>query len=126
MGLTPDPRGLLPETDVKRLEEWGAAIKKNFSEPIAFTSAKGKEIFLSLKNPQTIKNIVLQEDISQGQRVRAYSVQTLTDGEWKIIAEGESIGHKRIHLIEPSEVLKLRLEIQQSILPPIIEQFSVY
>ena len=126
MGLTPDPRGLLPEADVKRLEEWGAAIQKEFSKPIASTSGKGKEIFLSLKNPQSLKNIVIQEDISQGQRVRTYSVQALTDGEWKIIAEGESIGHKRIHLIEPTEVLELKLEILQSILPPIIEKFSVY
>ena len=126
MGLTPDPRGLLPEADVKRLEEWGAAIQKEFSKPIASTSGKGKEIFLSLKNPQSLKNIVIQEDISQGQRVRAYRVNALTDGEWKIIAEGESIGHKRIHLIEPTEVLELKLEILQSILPPIIEKFCVY
>ena len=126
MGLTPDPRWLLPEADVKRLEEWGAAIQKKFSKPIASTSGKGKEIFLSLKNPQTLKNIVIQEDIIQGQRVRAYSVHALTDGEWKIIAEGESIGHKRIHLIEPTEVLELKLEILQSILPPIIEKFCVY
>ena len=126
MGLTPDPWGLLPEADVKRLEEWGAAIQKKFSKPIASTSGNGKEIFLSLKNPQTLKNIVIQEDIIQGQRVRAYSVHALTDGEWKIIAEGESIGHKRIHHIEPTEVLELKLEILQSILPPIIEKFSVY
>ena len=126
MGLTPDPRGLLPEADVKRLDEWGAAIKKNFSKPIASTSAKGDQIVLSLDNPQTISNIVIQEDITMGQRVRAYSIQAYTKGEWKIIVQGESIGHKRIHPIEPIEVEQLKLVIDQKILPPDIEQFSVY
>ena len=126
MGLTPDPRGLLPEADAKRLEEWGAAIKKNFSKPIASTSAKGDQIVLSFDNPQNISNIIIQEDITMGQRVRAYSIQAYTKGHWKIIAKGESIGHKRIHPIQPTEVEQLKLVIDQKTLPPIIEQFSVY
>ena len=126
VGLTPDPRGLLPQADVKRLEEWGAAIKKTFSKPIASTSAKGDQIVLSLDNPQTISNIVIQENIAKGQRVRAYSIHAYSKGGWKMIAQGESIGHKRIHPIEPIEVERLKLVIDQKILPPIIEQFSVY
>lgn len=126
MGLTPDPRGLLPEADVRRLEEWGAAIKKTFSKSIASTSAKGDQIVLSLDNPQTISNIVIQEDIAKGHRVRAYRIQAYTKGQWKIIAQGESIGHKRIHQIQPIEVEQLKLVIDQKILPPIIEQFGVY
>lgn len=126
MGLTPDPSGLLPEADVRRLEEWGAAIKKSFSKSIASTSAKGDQIVLSLDNPQTISNIVIQEDIAKGQRVRAYRIQAYTKGQWKIIAQGESIGHKRIHQIQPIEVEQLKLVIDQKILPPIIEQFGVY
>ncbi len=126
MGLTPDRRGLLPEADVRRLEEWGAAIKKTFSKSIASTSAKGDQIVLSIDNPQTISNIVIQEDIDKGQRVRAYSIQAYTKGQWKIIAQGESIGHKRIHQIQPIEVEQLKLVIDQKILLPIIEQFGVY
>ena len=126
MGLTPDPRGLLPEADVRRIKEWGAAIKKTFSKPIATTSAKGDQIVLSLDNPQTISNIVIQEYIAKGQRVRAYTIQAYTKGQWKIIAQGESIGHKRIHQIQPLEVEQIKLVIDQKILPPIIEQFGVY
>jgi alpha-L-fucosidase len=126
MGLTPDPRGLLPEADVRRLEEWGAAIKKTFSKSIASTSARGGQIVLSLDNPQTISKIVIQEDIAKGHRVRAYRIQAYTKGQWKIIAQGESIGHKRIHQIQPIEVEQLKLVIDQKILPPIIEQFGVY
>ena len=40
--------------------------------------------------------------------INPYSVQALTDGEWKIIAKCKSIGHKRIHLIKPKEIFNLR------------------
>jgi alpha-L-fucosidase len=126
MGLTPDPRGLLPNDDVKRLEEWGKAIRKTFSNPIASTSGMGDQILLPLKSPKTIKNIVIQEQIAKGQRVRAYSIHALRKGKWTIIAQGQSIGHKRIHKIDPIEVEALKLQISEKILPPIIENFSVY
>lgn len=126
MGLTPDPRGLLPNADVKRLEEWGKAIRKTFSNPIASTSGMGDQILLPLKSPKTIKNIVIQEQIAKGQRVRAYSIHALRKGKWTTIAQGQSIGHKRIHKIDPIEVEALKLQISEKILPPIIENFSVY
>ena len=126
MGLTPDPRGLLPQVDVRRLEEWGEAIKKTFSNPIGSTSAKGDQVILSFDEPKIIKNIIIQEDISKGQRVRAYIIHAFSKGEWKKIAQGKSIGHKRIHQLYPIEVEELKLEINQKILPPIIKQFSVY
>ena len=101
MGLTPDPRGLLPDADVKRLEEWGEAIRKTFSNPIASTSGRGDQILLPLKSATIIKNIVIQEQIVKGQRVRAYSIHGRSKGKWTLIAEGQSIGHKRIHKMIP-------------------------
>jgi alpha-L-fucosidase len=108
------------------LEEWGATIKKTFSNPIASTAGKGDRILLSLENSTIIENIVLQEDITMGQRVRAYSIQAYSNGEWKTIAKGQSIGHKRIHKIDPTEVEQLRLEITEKILPPVMELISIY
>lgn len=126
MGLTPDPRGLLPEADVKRLEQWGEAIEKTFSKPIATTAVKGKEVALALNGSKIIQNIVIQEDISQGQRIRKYNIHGFTNGRWRVIAEGQSVGHKRIHRLEPIAVEQLRLEIQESTLPPIVSFFGVY
>lgn len=126
MGLTPDPQGLLPQADVKRLEEWGEAIKKTFSTPIGSTNTRGDQALLSFDEPKTIKNIIIQEDIAKGQRVRAYSIHAFSKGEWKKIATGESIGHKRIHQLNPIEVEELKLVIDRKILPPIIKLFSVY
>ena len=126
MGLTPDPRGLLPQADVKRLEEWGEAIRETFSKPIASSTGSGDQRVIRLKSPKTIKNIILQENIEKGQRVRAYVVHARIQGKWRIIAQGQSIGHKRIHKIGTLEVEELKLEIKESTLPPMMENFSVY
>jgi alpha-L-fucosidase len=79
-----------------------------------------------LENSTIIENIVLQEDITLGQRVRAYNIQAYSNGQWRTIANGQSIGHKRIHKIDPTEVEQLRLEITEKTLPPVMERFSVY
>jgi len=46
LGLTPDPHGLLPQKDVKRLEEFGNAIRHNFANPLGTTQGNGTEISL--------------------------------------------------------------------------------
>lgn len=104
----------------------GSRYLKNIFETTASTSAKGDQIELSLDNPQTISNIVIEKDIVKEQRVRAYTIHVYTKGNWKIITQGESIGHKRIHQIKPTEVEQLKLEINKKIRPPNIERLSVY
>tara|TARA_Y100001980_G_C14556918_1_gene353759 strand:+ start:48118 stop:49506 length:1389 start_codon:yes stop_codon:yes gene_type:complete len=126
VGLTPDPRGLLPEPDVQRLKEWGQEIKKQFGNPVSEVSGTGKEIKLKLDKPTLINHIILQEDIARGERVREYIIESQVDGKWKEIGRGESIGHKRIQKIEPSTVSRLRLRITEAIAEPIIKDFSVY
>jgi alpha-L-fucosidase len=44
LGLTPDPDGLMPEPDVKRLKEFGDEIKRRFSNPLATVSGKGNQL----------------------------------------------------------------------------------
>ena len=126
LGLTPDPNGLLPDPDVRRLKEWGEEINKRFSDPIANTSGKGTRIYLKLPSIRKFDQLVMQEDIVYGERIRAYSVEALMNGRWKTVASGQSIGHKRIHLIDEIEASRLRLVIHESIAEPIIKLFSIY
>ena len=126
VGLTPDPRGLLPEPDVQRLKEWGDEMKKQFGNPIAEVSGKGKEIKLNLNEPTLINDIILQEDITQGERVRKYVIETRENGKWVELGRGEVIGHKRIQKIESRKVSRLRLRISDAIAEPIIKSFSIY
>lgn len=126
MGLTPDPDGLLPEPDVKRLKEWGDEIKRRFENPIATTQGEGEVVELVLAESTKINTIVLQEDISQGECVRQYKIEVLIDNKWKELCRGECIGHKRIQIIESVETSKIRLKIIESIKKPVIKNFSIY
>lgn len=127
MGLTPDDRGLMPEPDAKRCKEWGDAIRDIFSHCVGQTQGQGERIELAWPQPATFDHIVLQEDIREGERVRAYTVEVRRGNEWTAIASGTCIGHKRIHRLEaPVTASHLRLRIGQALAMPKIRTLAVY
>lgn len=126
VGLTPNPDGVIPEGDVKRLKEWGEEITRRFGMPLAQTSGKAKKLSLDLKGKQTVNYYILQEDITQGERIRAYEVEARVDGKWVVVAEGTSVGHKRIERFEPIEASAFRVVVKQSRGIPRIRSFRVY
>ena len=126
IGLTPDSSGLMPDSDVQRLKEWGDEIHRRFSNPIATTSGEGNLIELNLEGDKTLNEIVIQEDISLGEWVRKYEIQALVQQKWKTVAIGESIGHKRIQKIDPVKTTKMKLIIIESLAKPQIKNFSAY
>ncbi len=126
IGLTPDPDGLLPEPDVQRLTEWGQEIERRFSNPLTSASGKGKIIELDLPKDQTVNQIVIQENIKNGERVRKYLIQAYLNENWETICEGLCIGHKRIQQFEPVLTKKIRLIISEAVATPQIKKFSVF
>lgn len=126
LGEVITPEGLVPEADVKRMAEFGAEIKRRFSDPIASISGTGEKINLKLPRSQKVNQIILMEDISKGERVRKFILQRKTENGWKTIFEGSCIGHKFIHRFDEIEVPQLRLVITESVAEPIIKEFVVY
>ena len=121
-----DPEGRVPEADARRLAEFGAKIKEWFGRSIAQTSGRGNIIELKLPRPQEINFVSIMEDIREGQRVRQYVLDGLVDGQWRELATGESIGHKRIQQFGRIKVEAVRLQITQFVAEPIIRQLAVY
>ncbi|WP_162342734.1 alpha-L-fucosidase [Cyclobacterium salsum] len=126
LGVTPNPEGLMPEPDVKRLKEFGVEIKRRFSDPIASTSGTGEKINLMLPLKENINQIVLMEDIESGERIRTFVLEGKTNNGWQTIFEGSGVGHKFIHRFDDMEVSAVRLRIPESIGQPQILAFSVY
>jgi alpha-L-fucosidase len=126
MGLTPDPEGLLPEPDVIRLKEWGDEINKRFSNPIARISGSGTKIEMKLKTRQKINHIVLQEDISKGERIREFKTEAFINGKWVPFCDGTVIGHKFIRQFDEIETSRIRLIISRSIDEPLIKNLEIY
>lgn len=126
VGLTPNPDGVIPEGDVKRLKEWGEEIARRFGTPLAQTSGKAKKLALDLKGKQKANYYILQEDITLGERIRAYRVEARTGGKWVTVAKGTSVGHKRIERFDPVEATAFRVVVEQCTDTPQIRDFSVY
>lgn len=126
MGLTPDPDGLLPEPDVRRLKEWGDEIQRRFSDPVASKSGQGDLIQLRLEGKRSINHVVIQEDIVKGERIRKFVVEGKVGDRWEELATGSCIGHKFIARFDSIEVSEVRLKIEESEAKPQIAGFSVY
>ena len=70
--------------------------------------------------------MVLQEAIALGQRVQAWTIDAHADGRWKRIAEGTTIGYKRIARAEAMTTTRLRVTIEKARARPVISTVSVY
>lgn len=123
---TPDRSGLIPETDAKRSAEFGAEIRKRYGIAAADTSGNGHELTITFSSPTGIDRVVLMEDITKGERVRSYEIDANVDGEWKPVAQGTAIGHKRIEKFAPVTAQQFRLRVTQSMGEPIITRFAAY
>lgn len=126
MGLTPNPDGMMPEPDVQRLKEWGNEIKRRFSNPIAQSSGKGKILELDLGKKRPVNHIIIRENIKNGERIRIYNIQAMSNEEWRTIARGSCVGNKRIQQFQTMQTNKLRLIVDESLAEPQIKDFSVY
>lgn len=126
LGLTPDTAGLIPGGDEKRLREFGDAVKKRFDYPLATEQGSGNKIMIHFKKPEEVNQITLGEDITKGERIRQYKVEALTDGKWKEICKGTSVGHERIQVFDPVKAKFVRLVIEKAAGMPYIHFFNAY
>ena len=58
--------------------------------------------------------VMLREFIPLGQRVEAFSVEALVEGSWRNVAEGTTIGSKRLLRIPDTEAGRIRLNIHEA------------
>ena len=127
IGIVVDTSGLVPQEDMKRLEAFGNEIKKRFSVPIASAKGNSETLELSLgSTPLPVNHVIISEDITKGERIRKYIIEAWKDNQWIQIAEGSSVGHKRIQNVDSITTNKVRLSITESSAQPQIKDFSVY
>ena len=150
LGLAPDRRGLLPEADVKRLEEFGATIRQRYSNNLiarehitntateaafdgnpdtvwsAPTGSHHATLEADLKKPVTFDHAVTMEWLNDGQHIERYRIEIWTNGKWNAIVEGHAIGHKKIDSFQPATTSRIRLNILSSVGDVHIREFQVF
>lgn len=117
LNIPPDRRGLIHEIDVERIKGLSDYLKKTFTDNFIIKGNKlwqsqsgGQKVF-SVKNGATVNTILLQEDISKGQRVEKFIVEAYQNGEWKFLTEGTTIGYKRLLRFSDLKTNKIRITI---------------
>ena len=126
LGIVIDDRGLVPEADVRLLNEFGELIKKSFSEPLGNTSGQGNEFMVKFQSPKAVTYVVIMEDIARGERILEYKLSGMTEGKWQQLGKGSCIGHKRIEVVKGGMFSAVRLEVTKSEGTPAIRNLACY
>ena len=132
LNIPPDRRGLINEADVRRLNEFAAYRERVFASNKVVNGRKywnttpGSEKIYSLKPNAEMNVVMLQEDITKGQRVEAFTVEALTDNGWKEVGKGTTIGYKRMLRFPAVKASKLRVKIDECRLTAFISQVAAY
>jgi len=83
-------------------------------------------IELDLGCPVSFNVTRVEEAIALGQRVEAYRIEAFTDGAWKAIAKGTTIGRKKLDRVGPVSATRVRLVIEKARACPAIRAFGLH
>lgn len=150
IGLAPDNRGLLPDSDVVRLAEFGKAVQdlygpaKNLArkagpefaavhdgDPDTFWRAPAgshsASVELSFATPITFDRALTMEWLNDGQQVQKYAIQAMNgEGKWVTLVKSTTIGHKKIDIFGRTTARRVRLAILSSAGPAHIREFQLF
>ena len=150
LGLAPDNRGLLPDSDVARLKELGDALRERSKNHLAtehpatdaatalalddnpdtFWTAPAAShhaiLEVNFAKPVTFNRTRTMEWINDGQKVQSYAIEIWTGKEWKQIVRAQAIGHEKVDLFPPVTASKVRLHILSSTGQAEIREFQLF
>jgi alpha-L-fucosidase len=150
LGVAPDNRGLIPDSDVARLREFGEAVKARYAHNLALDHAAANAevnaafdgdldtfwsapagshhamLEVDLAKPATFNRALTMEWLNDGQHVQRYAIEAWDGKAWKRIAGAEAIGHKKVDVFAPVTASRVRLNILSSSAEAHIREFQLY
>lgn len=117
LNIPPDCRGRVHAADSLRVQELANYLERTFNDDrvvcgdTLWRAASGEERVYELISGSRINVVLLQENIAWGQRVERFVVEACTDAGWQPVAEGTTIGHKRLLRIPDLEASRLRIRL---------------
>jgi len=150
LGIAPDNRGLLPDADVARLRAFGEAIRARYGNNLALkhaptdansasaldgdadtfwsapAGAHHAALDVAFEKPVTFDRALTMEWLNDGQHIEKYAIEAWAGGNWKRVAEGHAIGHKKIDVFEAVTATRVRLQILSSTSEAHIREFQLF
>jgi alpha-L-fucosidase len=130
LNVPPDRRGRIAEPDAAALRALGAVLRATFArdlgaDALAKNYAFARELYF--QKPQKVSVFDLREDLAGGgQRVEAFRIDVWDGQQWKPLANGGTIGARRLVRVSPTETQGCRCWIEQSRGAPALAHFSVH
>lgn len=150
LGVAPDRRGLLPDADAARLEEFGKALRERYAHNLALEHAPAPEevsaaldgnpdtfwsapagshhsvLEVRFAKPITFDRTLTMEWINDGQRIEKYSIDVWVGSKWKTVAAAHAIGHEKVDIFPAVTADRVRLNILSSTDGAAIREFQMY
>ncbi len=129
LNIPPDKRGLIHENDIASLDGMKRILDATFSKDLAEKAkiTRGKSsVHLELPEAAIFDCILIQEDISKGQRVEQFTVEIFDGKKWVGVFHGTTIGYKRLIRINPVNAARIRLRITETRDHPNISAFKLF
>jgi len=153
LGVAPDRRGLLPDSDAARLKEFGAALHQRYARNLVLerkaqageasdvssaldgnpdtfwsapTGSHHSTLEVEFAKPVKFNEAVSMEWLSAGQNVQKYSIDVWNNGKWTPVASGEAIGHRKMDKFASVTASRVRLNILSSASEAQIREFQLY
>jgi alpha-L-fucosidase len=150
IGLAPDNRGLLPDSDVNHLKKFGEVLASTYapsknlaaratnasafraldSDPDTLWSppegSHSAVIDLVFAHPMSFDRALTMEWLVDGQKVQKYAIQVMEGQKWKTIYTGTTLGHKKIDLFQRTTAQRVRLNILSASSTPRIREFQLF
>lgn len=120
LNIPPDLRGLINENDVQRLKEFSGYLKKTFARNYvlkgneAWHGTSGTVRQYDIQKDALVNAFMIQEDISKGQRIESFLVEAYKDGSWIHMAEGTTVGYKRLVRFSDTRPERIRVTIRSA------------
>ncbi|GAA0877873.1 alpha-L-fucosidase [Algoriphagus jejuensis] len=74
----------------------------------------------------SFNRLLVQEFVNLGQRVKSFSLEKEVNGSWEKVAEGTTIGYKRVLRFDDTQAQKIRVNFLDSKDIPVISEIGVY
>lgn len=139
LNLPPDQRGLLAEPDVESLQGFAVLRDQMLGTTVAEARAEGGlpcwveggaariyELALPSAGNAVYNLIELREAVRHGQRVKAWTLEALVAGVWQAVAEGTTIGYRRLIPLECVFASGLRLCVTDELAASQVCVFAAY
>jgi alpha-L-fucosidase len=146
LNIPPNREGLFSAEDVSVLEEVGKRIRETYGINLLERATGPREVLdmdeysyvpgfengtaeivIELPEATTLNRFVLQEAIStHGQRIEEHALDVWLDETWKEIANGTTVGYKKILRFPTVVTDKFRVRILKSRLEPTISNVSAH